>query len=603
MAKFAPPTEKDLKDFETEYKAPKFAPPTDLNEVEQLPEEDGLLRSAKDVGIGAMQGLTLGGADEIMGTLQAAGSSGAEAIGAIEPTEESLGDKYRRFQQARQQEFEAAKERSPVLTTVGEVAGGLAMPMGALGAAGKGMSLLGKAGLGAGLGAAAGGLSSTGTIEETPKQIGKDILTGGAIGGIVGPALEKGTQLAGKGLSTLSQKLGVTDAIENYPTLRQLKVTAQEGLAGRPILGQKGAEFRDKNLKEATESLVSPLQKARQAVEQKYTQVLKGKTLKLNDELKNDLDLTRKVLHAKKINIGLDPSDIPSTAGKISTSEQMGIQQRIDKALQSGEISAQDLKDIQKFSRDEMYSLYGGEAADVLESLNNSSKNALQTIDGYKQINDQYGDVEDVLTSFTKKIPVEDLDITGKKVGGEKLYKTAEDVVAKSTLPYDVGKKQETQLRDLGANLSALAEKDPEILAKMGISDVPSFLKNIQEASDVQSVSKTIRSTGQFGQTGFGVLGGMSRAGFQTTALLAGSAANKIGNLGSKLTSMPAESLNALAQKLSSNPSTRHMGEGLVRAVQQAPGASSKNAVLFTILQNPNSRKAVQEMFEGEEEE
>lgn len=556
---------------------------------------------------GVAQGLTLGGADEIAGGAQALTEKGLEALGAKEETPESLGDLYRRYQQLRQSQLEGASEKAPVASLVGELAGGLALPVGVLGAAGKGAvgaaKWLPKIATGAGMGAIAGGLGSKGTIEGDDSLLGKDILTGAAIGGTAGPAIEKVVGSLPGLASKISEKTGLTGVIENYPTLRQTKTALNEGLAGRPILGEKGLFLRQNQLNEASSQLDNPLMRGRKIINEKFSEVLQNSPpLTLTSELQNDLQVTKKLLNANKTNLGLGIDDLPSMQGKIATNENKGMEKIIDEALATGKIEPQKLKELQKFARDNQGSFHAGNADEYLESLNNTAKAMLDRVPGYKEINSQFGKYEDVLSSFAKKVPVDQLESFGKKASGEKLYKTSEDVISKATLPYDVGKKQAEQLRSLGENLTELGRGDPSLLEKMGISDVQSFINNAKNASDIQSVGKTLRSSGQFGQTSGFSIGGLSRAGMQGGALLVGSTANKLSNMGSTLAKMPSQGLNDLAQRLSTNPITKHLGDGLANAVAAAPGSASKNAILFTIMQNPTARKTARE-FVGVDEE
>lgn len=589
--------------------------PDDIQQEQHAPEDTDLLsmRSAKDLGIGALQGVTLGAAPILEGAVQATGDVMFGDTNASDWVKQ-----YRQHQQEQQAAVNAARERSPVLVGAGEVAGGLAMPMGAIGLAGKGLGLGGKALLAGGIGAAQGAMTSEGTLGSA--QMAKDALTSGALGTVGGAVMEGAAPLIGKGLNKLSSATGLDKAIENYPSIKQSIIPFTETKAGRPFLGKAGETLRDAQLKEAGTELDAPLNNLRNVVKEKYDNVLSNATgLNVTPELSNDLQKAKKLINANKINYGMSEGDLPSARfvydesgnivqGKVPTSEQMAVEQRIDKALESGKVDAQDLKEIQKWSRDQQGVLNGGATDEYLESLNNSSKkilggktNGIENVPGYTDVNNQFGDIEDTLSSFSKKTPIEQLDVGGKKATGNQLYKTSEDVIAKSQLPYDVGKKQSRQLRELGENLQGLSLKDPTLLEDIGIKDIPSFLKNAEDASNIQAVSKSMRGAGQMGQTGLlSKLGGGSRAGIQYTGAAAGSVINKASSIGGKLAAMPSQALSGLAQKLSSSPATSHMGEALNNAIQasaQNPGSVSKNAALFTILQNPSSRKVAQEMF------
>jgi hypothetical protein len=294
------------------------------------------------------------------------------------------------------------------------------------------------------------------------------------------------------------------------------------------------------------------------------------------------------------------PADATTEGGKILT--------LINNALSTNKIDARGLKDIQKYARDNALTLQGGVPREVLLKLNTIAKKTLnESVPGYSNVNELFGNVRDIKKEFAKKIPIAKLDKNGKPIKDEKIYSDARNIIDKAELPFEAGKTQREQLGRLEKSLTELSQKNPEILEKMGIKNIQQYIDNARKASDIQAVGHTLKATGEFGQQG--LIGGtlnFGRKGVATAALGVGKTlyhAKKIGNLGARLTNMSDDGLQSLAQKLSANPSTRHMGEGLMNSIQQTKGASSKNAVLFTILQNPNSRKAVQEMFEGEEEE
>jgi len=180
---------------------------------EREPEEDkGFLTEAKetayDAARGAAQGATLGFADELAGAIKdpvGAAKQAASYVG-YEPSEEDVAgyksarDKYRAAD-------EAARERSPIASTLGEIGGGLVLPVGGAIRGAKGATGLAKSA--AGMGAAYGAGSDT---SDTGK--GMAISTGmgaalGQAGSVVSPKVARylGNKLKARGAK---QAMGAT---------------------------------------------------------------------------------------------------------------------------------------------------------------------------------------------------------------------------------------------------------------------------------------------------------------------------------------------------------------------------------------------------------
>lgn len=219
MAKysFEPPTEEELKDFESKY---SFEPPTE-EELKSLglatsTEEPGLLESAGetayDVGRGALSGLTFGGLEELI--------AGGKALF----DDKDFTEAYRKYLEQEEAKSKESKERSPYASFAGELAGSVAPALltgGATMAAsgGRAAALGGKAllpsvlkGAGVGLatgaatGAVQGALTSEegrliGASEEEKQKLLEDIKGGAELGGALGGVLGAGAPIAGKTLS------------------------------------------------------------------------------------------------------------------------------------------------------------------------------------------------------------------------------------------------------------------------------------------------------------------------------------------------------------------------------------------------------------------
>jgi hypothetical protein len=130
---------------------------------------------------GLAQGATAGLADE-----------GAAALGALPylmPGGKSFGEVYDQGLERNRAALHAAEKEHPVASTVGNVAGGLAMPLGMLGTAAKtGLGAIGKGAVGGALG---GGAYGFGSGEGAEDRIART-MGGGVLGGVLGGGFAAG---------------------------------------------------------------------------------------------------------------------------------------------------------------------------------------------------------------------------------------------------------------------------------------------------------------------------------------------------------------------------------------------------------------------------
>ena len=143
---------------------------------------------------GAASGLTANFYDELRGLVEAGGAKEkdpASLFGLIQGIyQKSTGgegaDERYNTAVARERDLtKTAEEQHPVASIAGNVAGAIALP---IGAAANAATLPARIGRGAAVGAGFGGVSGLGEGETIPDRIGKGV-TGAAIGGAVGGAL------------------------------------------------------------------------------------------------------------------------------------------------------------------------------------------------------------------------------------------------------------------------------------------------------------------------------------------------------------------------------------------------------------------------------
>lgn len=211
------------------------APPSISSSINLSPEVLKQLQGAtminkpsptmEDLGTGLGHGATLGGSTAISGAIDTAKDI------VNDPSEiANLYKRYKEHQKQSENQYKAAKERSPIATMVGE-AGGSLLPISKLGsilsniglgstsslssAAKEGLIPLlqeigGRSGQAGTIAGIAGGLSSEHGLDE-PKQLASDIAGPALIGG----GLTAGGNLAGLGLQKAASIIpGVSDAFQ-----------------------------------------------------------------------------------------------------------------------------------------------------------------------------------------------------------------------------------------------------------------------------------------------------------------------------------------------------------------------------------------------------
>lgn len=558
-------------------KSVQAAPETKMPSYEELTKGPETTSDAYDFVKAAAQGATLGGGDELLGAVQGTMDK------LNNPDNVDWLDAYRQHQKDAESEYNKVKERSPVLSTVGEIAGGL-LPVSGYMKAASGLGTLGKIGLAAAAGGAAGSLGSEGTLDKSPLEVGKDALIGAGTGG----AFEGMTNVGG---SLLKNKVG--PALEKYiqdsPKLRQFLTSVGEGTEGKGFTGNANRERLQKELEDNASSLGGDLDKMKQYGQEQYNKVLENApAVKVSDT--QDL---------KSI------QDAADVLGKLGNSGGARNKEALDilSSLKNGEnVPANDLKELQKYLRDNSHKINQGITSDELsDAAGTANKLLKEQVPSYENVNSLHGQIQDPINSFIKNVPADEMNIASRPKSSTidtNTFKAAQDVIKKSELPYGAGDKQANQLRLLKEGLSNLQEKDPEALKQMGVDNLDDYFKNIQKQSDIQAVYKGINKTGEMNKNLFDTLSPDLNT------------ANKYGNLAGRvaqpisdyLYKAPKEALGKVSQSLLNNPNTAHLGMALQQSLD-SPMAAGRNAALFSIMQNPSARKQIGGLIPGVEDE
>jgi hypothetical protein len=190
-------------------------------------------------GTGVKQGLTFSFADELAGVAGAAGDA-YQAFRDDRPRDPEAYQTARDEERARLTE---SRQAEPFKTGVGQVAGGLLVPLGALGKAKEGATALQLAKTGAAIGAGSGAVAGVGeakTAADVPWEVAKGTAFG-TIAGAAAPALGQAAGSLAKGTANLLRK-PLEAAGQRADELRLLTpASATGGAISQPRLLQEAA--------------------------------------------------------------------------------------------------------------------------------------------------------------------------------------------------------------------------------------------------------------------------------------------------------------------------------------------------------------------------
>jgi hypothetical protein len=630
---------------------PEFDPNQAFEEASpKIAQDSNLLSDIKDTGMGGIQGLMMGGADEAGGALQAIYSKLSQA----DTPESKLPfiDLYRKKQQELQKSFDESQERSPWLYGAGQIAGGVTSAMtlgGALGvgaAAGEaagaidaaapalssGARLLnvGKRGLetykqALPIIAGESALSSKGDLTsiEGAKQLGKDVLTGAAIGL---PATI-GLQAAGEAVSPIMKKLSKvrSDVIENSPAIRQIGINREFGLDGinpSSELAQKvkpGNEMagmlahgEDSNVNELMDTILAPRKAIGTDIENSLAEATKLKTpvnFKDNsDTIINSFsevaDILPKVKSDEKLNYLTEKL---ANTSSLNPNETHDLLDYTDSFINKFKASAQT---------DPRY-------GDLLETLNDTRKtlsNTLkQAVPDYAKHAERYANYMEIPEQLIAgDVPIENKNIYYSRVNNpeDKAFLKMRQLVQGSTKPGAASLPVKNASNNL---ISKMQNFESDEMQRVARGEIPAtsyqtstkdFAKKLQNYSDqavtigsatalephVGTGSMIKQSLTGIGQTGRSVSMGIAnlegRIESKVRSGLSNLNKNPLAQLSRGIFNAPQETVATLAGKLKGVPGLEKYGNQLEHALA-SPDQNRRNQVLFTIMQNPSARQLV----------
>jgi hypothetical protein len=282
--------------------------------------------------------------------------------------------------------------------------------------------------------------------------------------------------------------------------------------------------------------------------------------------------------------------------------------------LESDALSPKEANDLRRLVKDKLFKIQDkadAETAETLSRFKDVLQNKLNDIEGFAKVNDDYTQFlrSTAETILGKGKPIEAIESYFSEVGKpkEKLFSELQNLVRRSQAPGSRGDVEAKTLINLQENLAKMESEKPGFLKSVGF-DPEKFLSTIKKEADISTVGQVRR--GYEPQSG----AVKELAGFITPRATLYSGAEYAGKvvsaakgsapvrLASKVYSAAEPELRRVSDRLLQNPTTKQFGENLAKSID-APGSVARRAVLFSIMQNPEARKAIADLYPGVGEE
>lgn len=517
--------------------------------------------------------------------------------------------------------------------------------LGALGLAKEtGKAALKGAAVGAGIGGLQGGAESEGNLDtlEGAKQLGSDALGGAEVGGAIGGVLSSAAPLAKVGLSGVAN----SEFVQNRPTFQQIFKSFKEGQAGTHIAETK--PFLDTMQSQQTEDIrgiTNTILNAENKLGAQLGDAIDSASqsgIKINpsQDLKDILTTSTNASGAKDLGlIDLLPAKAKLVgAGNISKLTE-GL-----KLLQQGNLDPKTAYNLRK----QIMNITSNMEADpslqkMLYNVGNMLKEDISNaVPNLKPLTQQFNQLRRAGTEtlLAGGQPSEFADIWAGDLSNKDLAlsKAVTNLLDTYSSPGTAKMGTRRAFGEMVSNLQKFDQANPGKLQELGL-DIPSLVNNVEsKANDFTLVKQVLGYEPHSDPLSHGLsllTGGTSntpRGVIMQQANTAGLAANKVSNalknvptgtlsnaavatytkdasspahdnstnlnelhdFSSALYKAPEDTLRKTADKLKSQPGVDHLGEALMKSIDNKNEAA-KNAALFTILQNPQARAALQD--------
>lgn len=631
-----------------------------------VPDEPNLFDSPKinedKLGLGDVaamlgQGATLNFGDELLGALRA-GKDVATGKGSLD----NVLDLYRQYQKEEEAKYEALKEAHPTASLVGELAGGFLLPGGIVAkGATKGAtaleSILAAVKGGAKIGALAGAGSSKSDLGDI-ESLGKDVLSGAAGGAVIGGGLSAAGQGISKGIPAVIAKGERADS----PIIRNLAAAARKGFEGKKLLSDTALQEIDKESKEAASELEGKMSEAIKGASEdidvgfKRAQEL-GATVSPDEEVKEGLALfgrniksegltapTVDAKTAKKI-AGIEKKVASGKLDRAAADEQIknikigssGIASGFEQALSEGGADVSKTPHEMQGVLNKLTSFVKGELPPqdvynlalelekldpklippgLIKSIKAAAKGsadvalAAESTVGEAPMSRAFQKQEDIKSKLPEMLlggarpeeyqtkQLRDLGFTAP----QKIYDTITNkIIDKLSDPATSGDEARTLMTTLEQNIADLNKAYPELNLDFG-----QVIKRIKKVSqDVTLRKKILSEQGKTDAVATSVVDKLTNllgyGGAYGGGAIVGAAAKPLTKFNNFITTASDVTLMPIAKTLQSVKGVSYLGDALEGALNNK-SVAAKNAAIFSIMQNPDARKAVSGMVSSGEE-
>lgn len=518
----------DLKDL-------GFEPETELSDLgfepiaEKSQEESDISSDIKDLSLGVAQGATLGFADEI--------AAGAAAIPDALAGQNYL-ESYKKLLQDYRNKFKESEQRSPTLSTVGNVAGAIISPASKLG--------LISGGAIAGL-----GTSDSTLVEGDIVEAGQDTLKGAATGALVGK-LGLGLKKAGEFV------------VDTIPTVKGAVDAANRTKRGIDIVGDKAKQRIQTDIKGQTEELIdvigSDLSKYGKA---------KSKILEKANQLGKEVDITDELDRMKKMVESIPGKNKNITADKSALSDLLE-QYKSKKSLTPLELD-QAYKDVYDLAQKAESGLSQKITTKIAGNFKDLTKEGLEELaPAYDQVNLGFSKTKQTLGILDDKLKSMD---NLERIDAENAVNTFFENMQANT------KGGDTAQKTFNSFMESFSQSNPKAASKIGPE-----LKELAIQFDLN------KEAGKQGLTSLGTITGI---GVKTGAAIgrAGYEAKRIVSAGKKyLVNNTPEEVTSLANKLMTKGDNKY--SQMLLQIANKP-ERQRTAMLFSLMQRPEFREII----------
>lgn len=554
--------------------------------------------TVQDYATGVQEGGTLGFRDEALGMLKGAGKTALEGLTGELPANKSayeqLLDNYRKYQQQAQSAQDAAHERSPYAAGGGKLVGNIATGGEVFGAA-KGLGLLGKIAVGAGMGAGQGIGESKATLENDPDanipftdvkvpQMALDAGLGGVLGGagvpiaekVIAPALAAGANKAMKYFG-------------NSAAAKQIAATNLNAAKGGSVFGEEGqsaiANRTEELAKETAEKLGAGIPEKNADFAREFAKAdAMGKTLEKpsTNALQNLSDLGA--------DLAQNRIKIPETAanenaitkwyaGELKPSEAYDLIDTL-KTIRSSNYNNEPLRNSLTNAIDDITN-GANKTLDgpTLQNLNTAKSTAWSQVEPFIQNPNKV----EIGTPFQTK----DASDFIKESRNAKMQKLFENLMKRAGDSTAVGTDARNQLGKMQGYLNDVSNTGVHFPGVNPNEMVPA----IQNQSYLNAAKQAAQGIhGETNLTWDKILGLPKQAALYGAEKLSGSAVAN--DISSKLLSKDPAQMLQNAKALSSMPKTAHLAEQYYKAAQMNNKQKLTN-IAFQVMQNAELKEAM----------